>query len=43
MTIESLKELIIMKIATYNVWSEHLGRGNRFAQLINEIMQMWIF
>lgn len=26
-----------MKIATYNVWNENKGRGNRFNQLINEI------
>ena len=26
-----------MKIATYNVWNENKGKGNRFDQLINEI------
>ncbi|WP_346962164.1 endonuclease/exonuclease/phosphatase family protein [Clostridium sp.] len=26
-----------MKIATYNVWNENKGGGNRFNQLINEI------
>ncbi len=26
-----------MKFATYNVWNENKGRGNRFEQLINEI------
>lgn len=26
-----------MKIATYNIWNENKGKGNRFDQLINEI------
>lgn len=29
--------VIYMKIATYNVWNENKGVGNRFDQLVNEI------
>ena len=27
----------MMKLATYNIWNEHKGTGNRFAQIIHEI------